>query len=235
MDDGTYDMAMIPVENSSTGSVNQTVDFLINHDVSIVGEHIVKVRHYLLGAAGSSVGAVSQALSHPQALEQCAEFLKRNDISAVAVQSTADAAQQVAKASDKKVAAVASKRAGKLYGLNILAEDIQTNNSNYTRFVAIAKNPPPIDDADKISIICAIEHKPGTLHNLIDIFSRYELNLLQLFSRPIPNVPWQYRFHLDFSGNLADEKVQEALGEAQEYCTEIKILGNYRSYKSDAI
>ena len=235
VDDGTYDMAMIPVENSSTGSVNQTVDFLVNHDVSIIGEHIVKVRHYLLGTAGSSVGAVEQALSHPQALEQCADFLKRNDIAAIPVQSTADAAQQAAKASDKKTAAVASKRAAKLYGLNILAEDIQTNNSNYTRFVAIAKNPPPIADADKISIICAIEHKPGTLHNLIDIFSRYELNLLQLFSRPIPNVPWQYRFHLDFSGNLADEKVQDALKEAQEYCTEIKILGNYRSYKSDAI
>ena len=112
VDDGTYDMAMIPVENSSTGSVNQSVDFLVNHDVHIVGEHIVKVRHFLLGVAGSSVGQVDRALSHPQALEQCGEFLRRNNIFAVPVQSTADAASEVAKKRDKSIAAIASKRGG---------------------------------------------------------------------------------------------------------------------------
>ena len=233
VDDGTYDMAMIPVENSSTGSVNQSVDFLVNHDVHITGEHIVKVRHFLLGVAGSSVGQVDKALSHPQALEQCGDFLRKNNIFAVPVQSTADAASEVAKKRDKSIAAIASRRAGRLYGLNVLAEDIQSNNSNYTRFVAIAKKETEIYDADKISIICAIEHKPGSLHNLIDIFSRHKLNLLQLFSRPIPNVPWQYRFHLDFSGNLKDENVKAALKEARTYCTELKLLGNYRSYKSE--
>ncbi len=233
VEDGTYDMAMIPVENSSTGSVNQTVDFLVNHDVRIIGEHIVKVRHFLLGTAGSSLGCIKKVWSHPQALEQCEEFLRRHNVLSVPAKSTADAAKDVKSENDKTVAAIASRRAGNLYGLNIIAEDIQSNNSNYTRFVAIAKETKEDDGADKVSIICSIEHKPGTLYGLLDIFSKHGLNLLQLFSRPIPNMPWQYRFHLDFSGNLKDESVIAALSEIDSYCTEVKMLGNYRRCKSD--
>jgi len=233
VEDGTYDMAMIPVENSSTGSVNQTVDFLVSHDVKIVGEHIVKIRHFLLGHGKSSLGKVKEAISHPQALEQCDSFLKSHNILEIPAQSTADAAKKVAKKDDKSIAAIASKRAGKLYGLSVLAEDIQSNNSNYTRFVVISKQSEQVEGADKISVICSIEHKPGALFGLLDIFSKHGLNLLQLFSRPIANVPWQYRFHLDFLGNLHDEKVKLALKEIDEYCTGIKLLGNYRSYKSE--
>lgn len=235
VDDGTYDMAMIPVENSSTGSVNQTVDFLLSHDVKIVGEHIVKIRHFLLGHKSSSIGSIKKVLSHPQPLEQCGEFLRRHNILEIPKQSTADAAKEVSKENDKSVAAIASRRAAKIYGLNILAEDIQSNNSNYTRFVVIAKDSVQEKNADKISIICSIEHRPGALFGLLDIFSKHGLNMLQLFSRPIANVPWQYRFHLDFSGNLMDKNVILALKEIDEYCTDVKMLGNYRSCKSDVL
>ncbi len=233
VEDGIYDMAMIPVENSSTGSVNQSVDFLVSHDVKIIGEHIVKIRHFLLGHNKSSLGNIKKVISHPQPLEQCDDFIRNHKFEEATAQSTADAAMKVAELNDKSVAAIASKRAAKLYGLNVLAEDIQSNNSNYTRFVVIAKESSEIERADKISIICSIEHKPGTLFGLLDIFSRHGLNMLQLFSRPIANVPWQYRFHVDFSGNLSDENVKNALNEIDEYCTEVKMLGNYRSYKSE--
>ena len=230
VESGAFDMAAIPVENSSTGSVNQSVDLLVNHDVSITGEHIVKVRHFLLGVKGSSVSDIEKVTSHPQALEQCREYTSDKGFLEIPCKSTAGAAQEVADKGDITIAAIASKRAAELYGLDILKEDIQTNDSNYTRFVVISGNPIEDSLADKISIICAIEHKPGSLHGLIDIFSRHGLNLLQLFSRPINDRPWEYRFHLDFAGSLKDESVTCALAEARAYCTELKLLGNYRSH-----
>ncbi|MCK5128755.1 MAG: prephenate dehydratase [Clostridiales bacterium] len=232
VENGRYDMAMIPVENSSTGSVNQAVDLLIDHDVQIIGEHIVHVRHFLLGLKGCDMNDIKTVVSHPQPIEQCREFIDDNSLLAVPFESTASAAKHVMQSNDVSLAAIASKRSADIYHLDIIKEDIQTNNSNYTRFVVLSKNTDNKDDADKISLICTIDHKPGSLHNLIDIFSRHQLNLLQLFSRPIHNMPWKYRFHLDFAGNMNDKNVLDALEEAQNYCISLKVLGNYKSWSS---
>jgi chorismate mutase/prephenate dehydratase len=230
---GTYQMAMLPVENSSTGSVNQVVDLLVNGKVHIIGEHVVKVRHFLLAQKGCDLREVKKVVSHPQALEQCKEYLDSNGLFPVSFESTAGAAKHVANSNEVNIGAIASKRAAQIYDLDVVAEDIQTNDTNYTRFILVSKENKEIEDADKISIICTIDHKPGSLHHLLDIFSRNEINLLQLFSRPIHNMPWKYRFHLDFAGNINDNNVQKALDKARDYCITLKILGNYKGWDED--
>lgn len=233
VEDGDYQMAMIPVENSSTGSVNQAVDLLVNSDVNIIGEHVVKVRHFLLAQKGCDLRELKKVMSHPQALEQCKDYLDCNNLVPVSFKSTAGAGKHIANSNDINIGAIASKRAAQIYDLDVVAEDIQTNNTNYTRFVVISKQTAEQNDANKISTICTIDHKPGSLHHLLDIFSRHDINLLQLFSRPIHDMPWKYRFHLDFSGNLHDENVVKALDEARNYCISLKILGNYVGWDED--
>lgn len=231
VEDSIYDMAMIPVENSSTGSVNNAVDLLIKHDINIIGEHVVAVHHFLLAQKGCDITDIKSVMSHPQALEQCKKFIDANKLLAIPCQSTASAAKYISESNDITISAIASTRAAKIYDLDIIKKDIQTSNMNFTRFAVITKKAAFNRDANKISLICTIEHEPGSLHNLIEIFSKYKINLLQLFSRPINDMPWSYRFHLDFEGNLNNENVICAIDEASKYCIEFKILGNYVSWR----
>jgi len=228
---GEIDYAILPVENTSTGSVDASIDILAQKNVWILDEYILKVKHNLLGIKGAKPGDIKTAYSHHQAIKQCDEYLLKNKIFGHLVESTAHGAKEAAEKNSKEYGAIASSACGEIYGLNIIKENIQTNQNNYTKFVVIAKDECMLPGANKISVVATINHTAGSLHKLIKAFAENDVNLLKIVSRPILNNPWEYSFHLDFSGNLEDENVIKAIKEANEACLDIKILGCYRAYE----
>lgn len=223
------DSALLPIENSSTGSVNEVVDLIREKDVYITGEQIVRVRHFLLGLPSADLGSVKGVYSHPQALEQCAGFLRSHGLMAMTSLNTAVAAQQVARSGNTGIAAISSARAAGLYGLKVLAADIQDHDFNYTRFVALSRENLIPEGADKVSIVFALNHRPGTLYAALQYFAEAGVNLTNLESRPIWSQAWHYFFHLDFTGKLEDAHVQNAIAKLKANCSYLKVLGNYRA------
>lgn len=228
---GAWPMGVLPVENSLTGGVNVNIDLLMRGGVSVIGEQVLPVRHFLLGLPGAPMDGIDRALSHPQALEQCRAFLLSRGIESCPCGSTAEAARTVARQADPRQAAVASERAARLYGLRVLARDIQNGPRNYTRFVLIASRPVSSPEADKLSLMCVIDHTPGSLYRMLENFARHRLNLLHIASRPVPEEPWRYSFLVDIEGNLADGRVQAALDEVRSRCSLLRVLGNYRAWR----
>ena len=228
---GRSRFGILPVENSLTGGVFAVTDLLAQGALRIVGETVLPVRHCLLALPGAVAGDIRVVFSHPQPLEQCRQFLLRKGYDAVAFASTAGAAAEVARRGDIAAAAIASEQAGKLHGLMPLAHDIQDNPANFTRFAIVSASDVPIEEADKISAVLVVEHRPGTLYGALRAFADRGINLMNLVSRPVPGSPWQYCFHMDFSGCLSDPAVQGALKEAGENCRSILILGNYKKWK----
>ncbi|NLG37399.1 MAG: prephenate dehydratase [Clostridiales bacterium] len=227
-----WPMGMVPLENSLTGCVNVNLDLLLRYDVSIVGEQVLPVRHFLLGLPGVDIGRIRRVLSHPQALEQCGRFLAGRGLETVSCGSTALAARTVARQADTRSAAIASERAAQLYGLAVLASDIQSGAENYTRFVLIAGSSRPDPQADKLSLLCVIDHTPGSLYHMLEVFARRGLNLLSIASRPVAGEPWHYSFYVDIAGNLADPQVAVALEETGTRCSLLRVLGNYRAWRA---
>ena len=210
--DGTVRYGVLPIENSSTGGITEVYDLVRRYGASIVGEKIVKVEHCLLG------------------LSQCQAFFKAHP----AMQqfnyfNTAKAAEMVARKKDIHKAAVAGAQAAGPYSLTILARGINTNQSNYTRFIIISRQQELAADADKITLIVSLKHQPGSLYRVLSHFARYQINMTNIESRPIPGRPWEYYFHMDITGHLTDQAVQNALGDLPEDTTDCKILGNYRA------
>lgn len=231
---GACAFGMLPVENSLAGGVFPVVDILAEGRLYIVGEAVLAVRHCLLGLPGASAGGVKAVLSHAQPLEQCRKFLRRMGYMPQACASTADAARRVAALGDPAFAAIASEAAGQMHGLVPLMRDIQDNPANYTRFAVVSASEQYDAEADKISAMFIVEHRPGTLYGVLRAFADRGINLLNLVSRPVQGSPWQYSFHMDFDGSLADGGVQEALRDAGGNCRSIRILGNYRKWRGGA-
>ncbi len=228
---GRAAVGLLPVENTLTGAIHQAGDLLRGGSLHICGEVVLPVRHCLLALPGVTLEEITTVLSHPQPLEQCAGTLKRLGVGTQARASTADAAREVAEIGDRTLAAIGSAQAGALYGLEPLARDIQDNGANYTRFAVVAAGEAvPQPDADKISIVFAVEHRPGTLYGTLRAFADRGVNILNLVSRPIAGAPWQYSFHMDFEGHLGERKVDEALAEAARHCRSLTVLGNYRGW-----
>ena len=197
---------------------------------SIVGEKIVKVEHCLLGLPGAKLEDITEVYSHPQGFSQCQAFFKAHP----AMQqfnyfNTAKAAEMVARKKDIHKAAVAGAQAAGPYSLTILARGINTNQSNYTRFIIISRQQELAADADKITLIVSLKHQPGSLYRVLSHFARYQINMTNIESRPIPGRPWEYYFHMDITGHLTDQAVQNALADLPEDTTDCKILGNYRA------
>lgn len=216
---------ILPVENSSAGAVTAVEDLLFENDVYITGETVLPVVHHLLGVPGARQEDIKTVCSHPQAIEQCRHFIQEKGYAVALSDNTAFAARDVANAKDKSVAAIASGRAAKLYNLEILRKNIQTSADNYTRFTIIENNLK--NTGDKISIVCVLPHRPGSLYNLLELFAKRGLNLLKLLARPIYKSPWHYRFHIDLGGGIQDENVRIALEEAKKLCEDMKITGCY--------
>ncbi|MEW5981852.1 MAG: bifunctional 3-deoxy-7-phosphoheptulonate synthase/chorismate mutase [Acidobacteriota bacterium] len=232
VEEGEADFAMLPVENTTAGSINDVYDLLSCARLSIVGEEVLRVEHCLLAVDDVPLTSLRRVLSHPQALAQCMKFLAK--LPACEPQPHADTAMAVRlvkEQQDPTWAAIASEDAGRRYGLKVLRRNIEDQQHNYTRFVVVARAPLAIDRRIpcKTSIVMATSHEEGSLLRALNILHEYTINLTKLESRPIPGMPFQYLFYVDFEGNTADANVQEALGRVRSVTTSLKVLGSYPS------
>ena len=232
IDRGYVDYGILPVENSSTGSVNEVYDLLRKYGCHINGEIVLKVKQNLLGVKGASMEDIKEVYSHSQGFQQSAEFFKEHPSwKLIPYHNTALGAKLVSEAGDISRAAVASERAAAIYGLDILKENLNFNSKTYTRFVIVGKDLELDESSDKISVVLTVRHKAGSLCDVLRLFSQEGLNLLKIESRPIMDKSWEYFFHLDFEGNLQDPHVSRIMDQIRSRTTYFKILGNYRRHR----
>jgi chorismate mutase/prephenate dehydratase len=217
---------VVPVENSTEGAVNHTLDRLIDSELLICGEVQLEIHHYLLSRA-RALEDVKVVLSHPQALAQCREWLDRNvpHAQTVEVASTAVAAERALE--DGAAAAIASELASRIYGLPVLRERVEDAARNVTRFLVIGHRPPGPTGRDKTSILLSIKDEVGALYRIIEPFASARLNLVKIESRPTRRRPWEYVFFVDFEGHQAEPRVQSVLAALRERCLFLKVLGSY--------
>lgn len=228
LEEGRIDYGILPIENSSAGEILDTYDFMKSQKLYIIGEQTIKIEHNLLGVIGSTIEDIQEVYSHPQAISQSKEFLKKHKtMMPHPYINTAAACQYVAREQDLTKAAIGSKRAARLYNLSILAPDIHYNKNNFTRFVVLSKRMHITPLSNKISIIFGTAHTSGSLYNMLGHFAYNGLNLLKIQSRPMLDKKWEYFFFADLEGNLQDANVLVALSKMIEQCSFFKILGNY--------
>lgn len=221
---------VLPIENTTTGGIADIYDLLLQYDNYIIAEHILKIEHALLALPGAALSDIREVYSHPQALAQCGGFFKENPgISAKAWESTAAAADFVAKAADKAKAALAGEQVAGLYGLSVLKERVNSEAVNSTRFIVITKERAYFEDANKVSICFELPHESGTLYNMLSHMIYNDLNMTKIESRPIAGRRFEYRFFVDFEGNLQDAGVKNALNGIKEEATALRVLGNFRT------
>lgn len=222
------DYAVLPIENSTAGVVGDIFDLLMEFDHCIVGEQIIKIEHCLMGLPGTKLADICQVFSHPQSLMQSAGYLRQHPRwQQIGMQNNAYAASKVQADGDKTQAAIASAHAAQVYGLEILARGIHQNSTNATRFIIVSNRPEFVRSAGKISICFEVAHESGSLYHMLSHFIYNNLNMNRIESRPIAERDWEYRFFIDFDGNLSDEAVINALTGLQEEALRLKILGNY--------
>ncbi|MGI6107403.1 MAG: bifunctional chorismate mutase/prephenate dehydratase [Lachnospiraceae bacterium] len=225
---GEADYAVLPIENSSAGQVGDVYDLLVRYSNAIVGEVYLPVRHCLLGLPGSSVETVKRVYSHPQGLMQCGMFLNSHpDWQQISQPNTAMAAKKVVEDGSPEEAAIASELAGELYGLTVLKEAVNDNPLNTTRFIIVSRQRQYTDAASKVSICFEIVHQVGSLYNTLSHIIYNNLNMNKIESRPIPDRPFEYRFFVDFEGNLSLPGVENALSGMRSEVRMLRILGNY--------
>lgn len=234
---GDAERAVIPIENSLFGSVHTNYDLLREHDLSIVGEVQLRIRHNIMACDGASLAGIRKIHSHPQAIGQCLPYLRRNVPGAeiIPAYDTAGAAKMVSTEGRLDEAAIASARAAKEYGLAILAENVESNHQNYTRFLALSAEPGTQDSGLKTanrdwktSLVYSMKaNVPGALFKSLAVFALRELDLFKIESRPLVGSPGSYLFYLDVEGSRADETVQRALEHLTEIASYLKVLGSY--------
>ena len=230
--DGGADYAVLPIENSSTGSIRQVYDLLSQYSYYIVGEYVVKVEHCLAALPGTALEDIRTVCSHEQGLQQGEKFLDSHpDWRRVPTLDTAGSARQVAQDGDRTAAAICSRRAAERYGLHILAEKINYNQTNQTRFVVVAPVMELRKGRNKISALFHLPHQSGSLHEILTIFAVQGLNLLKLESRPIPGRSWQYLFFLEFTGDLSAPGMDGVLHELSQLSSGLRVLGNFEAYE----
>lgn len=230
VEEGRAKSALLPVENSTTGSIHQVFDLILEHKVEILAEVILPVHHVLMGAKGSSLSDVSIVRSHPQALEQCQRWIASHGWTPEKMHDTAGSARALAEHPEEGVAAIASRVAAPLYGLDILARDIQDVSANYTRFLLFARGRLAGKAPVKTSVIFATRHVAGDLYSVLAQFAVREINLTKIESRPDRRTPWNYLFYLDFEGHTGQPLVRETLAAIKPYVTFLRVLGSYPSF-----
>ena len=226
--EGKADFAVLPLENSTAGSVTEVYDLLNEFPVYIVAEEFVEIDHNLLGLPGTKLCDIKKVYSHAQALYQCAEFLDEHpDWEKISMPNTAASAKKVSEDNDRTCAAVASVEAGELYGLEVLKEKINDLKGNTTRFIIVSKERKFLKDAKKVSVIFETPNETGTLYNLLSPIVYNDLNMMKIESRPLRSKKWDSRFFVEFEGNLADPGVKYALRGIYEEAKSMRLLGNY--------
>ncbi|MCI9437194.1 MAG: prephenate dehydratase [Lachnospiraceae bacterium] len=227
IDEGSADFAVLPIENSTAGIVNEIYDLLQEYENYIVGEQIIKIEHCLLGVKGASIEDIRTVYSHPQSLMQSAKYLAQKDWQQISMQNNAFAARKVAQEGDRTQAAIAGEHAAGIYGLEVLQRQINHSDTNSTRFIIVTNQKIFQKDAKKVSICFEVPHESGSLYHMLSHFIYNNLNMTKIESRPIEDRNWEYRFFIDFEGNLADSAVKNALRGLREEARNMKILGNY--------
>lgn len=227
IDEGAADFAVLPIENSTAGVVSEIYDLLVEFENYIVGEQIIKIEHCLMGVPGAKIEDIKSVYSHPQSLMQSSRYLADHDWQQISMQNNAFAAKKVADEGDKSQAAIASEYAAKIYGLEVLKKGVNQSDSNSTRFIIVTNQKIFKKDASRISLCFEVPHESGSLYHMLSHIIYNNLNMTKIESRPIPERSWEYRFFLDFDGNLADGAVKNALRGLREEALNMKILGNY--------
>ena len=226
--EGSADYAVLPIENSTAGIVADNFDLLVDFENYIVAEQIIPVEHVLMARPGVKEADIRKVYSHPQALSQCEHlFAENRGWEAAPYGNTALAARHIAEKGRPDEAAIASRFAAELFGLNVLREHVNDEDGNSTRFLIVTNQRVYVKGARKISICFELPHTSGTLYNVLSNFIYNDVNMTHIESRPIPGRSWQYRFFIDFEGNLADAGVRNALRGIREEAANMKILGNY--------
>ena len=220
--------ALLPVENSFAGAVLPTYALLEKLPLHIVGERMKPVRQQLLGISGATVEGLRVIASHPQAISQCDAFLSTlKDVQIIPSANTAISAREVAEKGDPSFGAIASREAAATYGLQILAEDIQTNKHNTTRFVIVSLYPIPLDTPNKATVLFTVNNEVGALVKVLDSFAKSGLNMSRIESRPLPDKPFLYFFSADFEGQMDPSHLAQAMSVAAPYTQELRLLGMY--------
>ncbi|HBF44713.1 MAG TPA: bifunctional chorismate mutase/prephenate dehydratase [Clostridiales bacterium] len=227
VDKGFCKYGVLPIENSTAGSVLEVYDLITKHNFYIVKSLKLKIEHCLASVHGASLESVKKVTSHAQALRQCSEFIKANKLSEEESSNTGVSAKLVAESNDTSLATICSPECAELYGLKILKRNIQNQSNNYTRFILIAKDLIVLKGSDKVSIVVSLAHKVGSLSELLNKFSLAGLNLTKIESRP-QNSDFEFLFYLDFSGDITSEKVLRLLNELEYSSQYFEFLGSYK-------
>jgi arogenate/prephenate dehydratase len=230
---GPANYGVLPIENSIGGSIHRNYDLLLEHQIPIVGEVELPVIHHLLALPGASLDKLKRVYSHPQGLAQCERFLRTlKGVDVIATYDTAGSAKMVADSGATDAAAIASARAGEVFGLVSLAASIQDFDDNVTRFIVIGRRPIRNEVADKTTIVFTVPNEPAALFKALSVFALRGIDLTKLESRPIPGRPWEYLFYADVAAARDSLTCARALGHLAEFAPTLRTLGSYASWKS---
>ncbi|MEM2506107.1 MAG: prephenate dehydratase [Nitrososphaeria archaeon] len=228
---GESDYGIVPVENSLEGIVNQTYDLLLQSPLKICGEIILRIKHCLIAHPNTDINSIKAVYSHPQALAQCKNFLKKLGCKVIPFFDTAGSVKMIKEEKVYDGAAIAGKRAAEIYQMKILIEGIEDQPNNYTRFFVLSKNSSPPTGDDKTSIVFSVKHVPGALYKALEEFAMRNINLTKIESRPTRIAPWEYNFYLDFEGHINEEKCKDAIEGLRRKSLFVKVLGSYPKAK----
>ena len=228
IEQGLCQYGILPLENSTAGSVKKIYDLMIHHNFSIVRTFRLKIDHCLLANPGATLGGITEIYSHDQAINQCSDFLKNlNGVRIIPVENTAVAASMVANSGRTDIAALSSRSCAELYGLKSLADSVQDKGNNRTRFICISKDLEIYPGADKTSIMMVLPHKPGALYKVLARLYVLGINVIKLESRPIPDSDFEFMFYFDLETSIYSEEFVQLMCELDDLCEEFKYLGSY--------
>lgn len=224
---GQSDLGLVPIENSLTGSIHRNYDLLLRHSLHIVGETQLRIEHCLIANPGVMLVNVKVVRSHPQALAQCERHLSEMGVETQAAYDTAGSVRELRDSGARAAAALASRLAAEVYEMEVLRESMEDDKQNYTRFLMLAPEPVNPEGEAKTSIMFALKNAPGVLFRALACFALRDIDLTKIESRPIPGLPWEYRFYLDFVGSQYHGPGQRALKHLSEMAMELRVLGTY--------
>jgi len=228
IESGMCDYGVLPIENSTAGSVKRVYDLMVHHNLYITRSIRVKIEHHLLAKPGTKISDIKEIFSHEQAIDQCAAFLRTlKNVKVTVCPNTAVAAQMVAQSDRSDVAALSARTCADLYGLSILADSVQDKSNNYTRFICVSRTPEIYPGADRTSIMLVTPHKPGALYNVLSRINALGLNLLKLESRPIPEKEFEFMFYFDIEASAYAPELLELISGLESDSEQFKYLGTY--------
>ena len=234
VEDGATQFGVVPVENSLEGSISRVYDLMLNSSLRVRGELELRVSHCLIVHEGTKLDGIRRVYSHPQALGQCQRFLRHLNAELIPTSDTAGSVKMLQEQGIRDGAAIASARAAEIYGMSVLAREIEDNTNNYTRFFVLAEQDSPPTGNDKTSIVFSLNHRPGALYEALNEFATRKINLVKIESRPTRQKLWDYNFYLDFEGHHTSRQAREAIASLEQHTLFIKVLGAYPKWQGGA-